>query len=543
MNLNKFEQAVEPIILERGKNYHQKKKVKHIEDLGAGEYTLEVHGSELYKVYVAISPTLDINTSRCSCPYDFGAICKHQVAAFYALRNLGGGNTPLVQDLKQLLEQQSKESLIAYLLDFARDVEGIREHLLFELAPQDDELETSRQLIRSTMDCFTSGDFIAWKYVDDALQGTHLILQKIEDKLERFELQVALSLVKLVLEEVMNMLTYTDDSSGYVRSAIDEAIQYANEISSLAADFSTEKDKEFIFQQLLNLAEHPDFEGWSDWQSELLFAAVQLCDTTGRKQYYETYLISLGQQAAKKDSWGKDYEIKRIQQLRLAFLEQTGDDSAAEVYMLEHIDNDRFRRQLIEQAIEKQDFEKVLTLLPEDQSDRKQWKEDELNAYEGLGDIEQQRKIIRQFIIEGKRDYYARYKQLYDVEQWTAVKEKLINELAAQKYVSIAYIDIIIVEQLWKQLLVVCEKNHASIEEYYPYLKEDYAEDAQKIYEEFLLKEAASTSQRSHYRSVCNKIKKFKVACGQDAGLQLIAQLQSTYKKRPAFLDELSQIR
>ncbi|MFY3790750.1 SWIM zinc finger family protein [Ureibacillus sp. MALMAid1270] len=92
MNLNNFEQYVEPIILERGNTYYRQDLVEQIIELGADEYSIEVLGSESYEVYIALSPNKDIIQSKCNCPYDYSNICKHQVVAFYALKNLCKGS-------------------------------------------------------------------------------------------------------------------------------------------------------------------------------------------------------------------------------------------------------------------------------------------------------------------------------------------------------------------------------------------------------------------------------------------------------------------
>lgn len=541
MNLNNFERYVEPIIIERGNSYYRQDLIEQINDLGADEYSIDVLGSEKYEVYIALSSNLDIIRSKCSCPYDFSNICKHQVAAFYALQHLYNGTGTPQASLKKMLEQQTKEQLIDYLLDLANDIEGVNERLAFQLASEEDELTSSRMLIRNAINRFTHGDFISWKYVEDALHGAYVVLEKIESKLENLELQSAFQLAEVVMDELMDMLSYTDDSSGSVSMSIHDAIGFIQEICYLSSEFSNELEKKSIFQQTLNAVNKPLFDD-IEWKKGLLLAGVELCDSEERKEQFTTQLRLLENQANRQSDWTIKYEIGIIKEIQLAFIERTEDTAAIELFLMQHIDNNKFRKRLIEHAMTAGDFEKVLTLLPSDQEKRQQWREEELAAYEGIGNFGKQKQILRQFILDGKRNYYDKYKCLYSTEKWPTVIEKLINELSAQRYISNAYIDILIVEKMWDRLLVICKQHTANIAEYYKYLKEDYEEEAKEIYENYLLSVANHSSNRSQYKAVCRQLKEFQKTCGREAATQLINKLQTIYKKRPAFLDELSKV-
>lgn len=541
MNLNNFEQYINPVIIERGQSYFRQDMVEQISDLGSGEYAVTVCGSELYDVYIELSPQLDIMNSNCSCPYDLGDVCKHQVAAFYAILNLYSIPSKPQKNLKQMLEQQTKEQLIGYLLDLVRDIEGVNERLEFQLASQETELTSCRELIRSSIERFSMGGFISWKYTNDALQGVNIVMEKIENKIENLELQSAFQLATIVMNELIEMLGYTDDSGGDVGMAMNHAIGSVQEISQLASEFSDEIEKKSIFDHTLKEVKNPIFFEWIDWKIDLLMACVELCDSKERKKQFTDHLHLLEKQVNQQSGWTKKYEIGLIQKVKLAFIERTEDTATVEEFLMQHIDNSYFRERLINQAISAEDYGKVLTLLPTDQEQRKQWRVDELAAYEGLGNIEKQRQILRQFIIEGKRDYYTKFTQLYSAEEWPIVKENLVNELSVQRYPSMAYIDILLVEKLWNRLLNLCKQHISYIGEYYAYLKEDYEEQAKEIYINYLLVEASKSSNRSHYKAVCRQLKEFQKACGYEAVTKLITQLKSTYKKRPAFLDELSK--
>lgn len=539
MNLINFEQQINAKILKRGQEYFNGGQVGPISNLEDGEYEIIIYGSELYEVQVMMDSNANILYSECTCPYDLGDICKHEVAAFYALRELYGEKKKPVKMLKQLLEEQSKEKLIACLLDLSRDIEGVSERLMFKFSEQDGSIESSRNLIRNSVERFAMGGFVSWKYVDDALQGAYTVLETIREQIEASKLRFALQLALMVLEEVADMIGYADDSSGDISNVMMDALGNVEEVCELAVDFSSEEEKMTIFQFIRKAAEK---QSLADWEEDLLYAMILLCDTVERKNTFKEILNRLEHSAAEhQDDWRRKYELQSAQNIRKAFLEKTEDKQTVEAYMLQNIANDRFRKELLKQAAAVKDYNKLLSLLPRDS--RKQWRELELIAYEGLGDVEKQRQILRELIVEGKQDYYDKLKALYPHEEWSAVRDEMLDELAAQSSIYSIYADIVIKEKLWQRLLVLCEQRRTDIERYYSYLAEDYAEEAKGIYKKAILMEAAQASNRSHYKAVCRLLKSFKRDCGKAETYELIEQLAITYKKRPAFLDELGKVK
>ena len=83
--LDNFEHSVEAKIVERGLKYFKDDDVKKLEKVGENEYSASVFGTYKYDVFVRLDGKI-IAEYQCSCPFDWGNICKHQVAVFYKLR-------------------------------------------------------------------------------------------------------------------------------------------------------------------------------------------------------------------------------------------------------------------------------------------------------------------------------------------------------------------------------------------------------------------------------------------------------------------------
>ena len=85
IRLDNFEQAVEPVILQRGRTYFRSGRVTQCTDED-GEVEAVVQGTEPYRVSMFVDADGELHEHRCTCPYDWGSICKHEVAVLYYLR-------------------------------------------------------------------------------------------------------------------------------------------------------------------------------------------------------------------------------------------------------------------------------------------------------------------------------------------------------------------------------------------------------------------------------------------------------------------------
>lgn len=85
MNINNFEKHVDERILDRGYDYYNYGNIVEVYKETENQYIFDVNGSEEYEVVVNLDTNGEIIHSYCDCPYSFGPICKHEVAAYYKL--------------------------------------------------------------------------------------------------------------------------------------------------------------------------------------------------------------------------------------------------------------------------------------------------------------------------------------------------------------------------------------------------------------------------------------------------------------------------
>lgn len=138
MKLKSFESDVENKIVERGLDYYRSGDVKKLEKVGENEFSAVVFGSEKYSVYVKINGDAIVE-HECDCPYDWGDVCKHKVAVFYAIRN--GNFTDTSDKLNLLLENLHESALRKFVSNLLKKDSRFRREFLREFDEdfEDDE--------------------------------------------------------------------------------------------------------------------------------------------------------------------------------------------------------------------------------------------------------------------------------------------------------------------------------------------------------------------------------------------------------------------
>ena len=135
LTLDNFEQSVESKIVERGLDYFKDGYVARLEKVGDGEFSAVVLGSDRYEVFVRLDGA-SVSEHECDCPYDWGDVCKHKVAVFYAIR--GGNFSDTGDKLNSLLENLHDSALRRFVSNLLKKDRRFRQEFLREF---DEEFE------------------------------------------------------------------------------------------------------------------------------------------------------------------------------------------------------------------------------------------------------------------------------------------------------------------------------------------------------------------------------------------------------------------
>src|SRR5690606_12871406 len=290
MNILNFEEFVSEKVKERGYDYYASGSIVE-KYVGADEYLLVVNGSDRYEVVVKLGENGEIISSNCDCPYDYGPICKHQVAAFYELledihgikqdvkkigkksRKESGKKIELIDVLREL----SKEELITVILDLDEKDEVLESNLVYKYSKHDyeDEIKLCKKAIKEVVRAHKGRQgFIPYRDVFDYVRDMEAILEKASKMSDH---NVAVAIPLLVLEEAIKAFQYADDSSGSIGFLVRGAIKELSEIAMYAEDYELEQRAE-IFDAILRQCDSPIFNGWEEFSIELLSVCLEFAD-------------------------------------------------------------------------------------------------------------------------------------------------------------------------------------------------------------------------------------------------------------------------
>ncbi|MDR1541914.1 MAG: SWIM zinc finger family protein [Clostridiales bacterium] len=536
MNINDFKNLLDGVILDRGLDYYKTGRVLSLEKEN-NQWQAVVRGSDDYCVIVELAGDGAILTSSCDCSYEYGEYCKHQAAVFYAISNLpraqrkqSKSNKP---DLKAILRAQSTETLAEILFAHAEKDNRIKSELLFRFSKSGEIEERAREMIKASIKSATRKGFVDYGCTDQAVEGAKKV---IEIAMGMIGASSALSRVKLLivaLEELMELLNFCDDSRATVGGTIATAIQLLGNVTSEPEDGSDHTAE--IFNLISEHALSSAYNGWNDWRIDILEACIPLCGDPVLRERLENHLRS---------GSFNGYLKEAFQEMQLKIIKDFDGEEMAEAFMEHNLDNNSFRRAIIKKAVSIGKLKYALELcLDGEKQDaiypglQESWKEIRYSICERMGDKLSQITLAREFLTAGNFIYFPKLKALHSEEDWPKELDKLLEILKGGIYERV-----LVAEDLKPMIMERCRQNIWRVPDLYMHLIPDYKNELNPLFLQLIKQRAAFVSDRSGYREVCEIIGCYRRACGEAPVLALVGELFVTYRKRPAFVDELNKV-
>jgi len=305
-----------------------------------------------------------------------------------------------------------------------------------------------------------------------------------------------------------------------------------------------------MFRRLLEETRNPVYEGWSEWQIDLLEAANELIESDEMTREWEDAAESL--LARNSDGeWFREFAERQIAMMRYRrLLERHGEERALE-FAYEHLQFPDLREIAIRAALDRGKTSEAIRLL-EDGGERDQrwpghvfrWKKLRYEAYVRSGQIEPQRELAKELIAGGEVSYYHSVKATFaDEGEWSAYLRDLLDALEQGSWrAQEAYEQILLEEGLYERLLKHVRKSPSRIESFHSVLMPHHPEEVKALFESRIKSLAQYAANRKEYAHVCRVIRMLAKAGGREEAQAITRKLMEQYARKPAFRDELGKI-
>ena len=559
--LNSFEQLIDETILKRGLEYFEQGYVSEFTTTAVNEYEAIVEGSEDYTVNLIIENDIVVS-HHCTCPYDFGPVCKHEVAVlFYMLQNelnLSKNKTkkkkeqkqPTVENqIKTILHSLDQDSLQKFIIEQCKQDKKFKNYFLVTFGHINQKLDADfyrnqiKEIVKAASDKHGFIDWHNMKYLTRALEP---LVEKLESYKISYNFQQAFFLSSVLLEEMTITIEDADDSNGEIGYFIETSMETLHDIAS-----SNELDsnlKKEIFEYCIQVYDKKIFSGW-DWHLGILEVAEKLAES---EKDADLLISSL----RKTDS---DYQKERAQMVILKLLHQYKTKSEVNQFIEVNISNSRIREMEIKKAIENKNFEYAKKLcfdgIEVDKIDKPglaiDWYRFLLKIAQTENDISEIIKQATYLFVNDTRseeDYFEIMRENTPDERWNSDVEKLINHIKTQSKNTWNARGLIrkiyIKQQWWNRLFELLKQTESleNIETEEEYLAKDYALELIQMYSSRLTKYVDKFIGRDHYQKACRYLRRMKKLGGETEVNILIQHFRKTYPMRKALMDELNKV-
>ena len=574
MTLQTFEQQLSEAQLAKGQIYFENGCISELEEWETGKWHAVVCGSEDYIVKIRLKKDA-IEKCSCDCPHDVD-YCKHIIAVLYALKekqdylpnktidkgtksSKKASKKPQKAIISDIINNIPEKDLRSFIIEYAETDKEFRSMLLAHFAGSLSEGSTIYSEIIKNAARTAAGrhGFIDYYNANRAIQPVNTLIQKAEAALGQGHFSVTADIAFAVIENVHDMMTHMDDSSGSAGDCIKAGFDLLMNLCEKDIPFDL-KERIFKNAEIEAKDKKYDFAGFDEyWLEILVYAAYDREKELRLLQLIDTMLAGL---TPKADDWVNEFSTKRLLRHKMILLQRMGQNAEADALRLSNLHISDFRMELIEEALKKKDYAMATQLITEGIAIAKKienpgtidsYKIILLRIAEERKDIDAVRSMAKELYAGWNMKYYKVIKRTYTANEWPLIAEGFIKELQLKdktmtKFpgtINAEWLAAIFVEEgYWERLLELLKKNPRLefVENHSGLLIDKFPDELLAVYKETLIEYAAQYTGRNYYVTIRNVLKKMKGwKGGKDIVKQLIQQFIHQYKARKAMIEEL----
>ena len=436
--------------------------------------------------------------------------------------------------MRKLLEELNRDKLLDFLEEYAQSDAKFANALnvRFRKPEYGEELRK----IENKIDIALSGasDYRSHDSWGCISVDTGDIIEEIKQRTDQGHTQLAFAETELLYRKLLENFEYQGECK-----ISDEAEHCLDIMSKIADNAVSAEDGEYIFEHCIELSQLEDGKDYgADYEDKLLAIAVKFVTLENRAE--------LEQALAQFDSGWRGEAFKLI---RLELVRKFDGEKAANDFVAENLCFPKIREIAFDKAVSRKDFTEGARLCLDALSTESRsygispWLYKLLTVYEMMENTEKMVETSQQILFAGDLEYYDKLKSLLMEQKiWDNSYLALLNECASKLHYQ-QYMDILSKESEYVLLLEQLKMHMDQIYRFGELLAKHYPSDICEIFVMQIKQEAEAAHKREMYRGVCHHILMFTKAEYQAEAADLINELKSAYRRKPAFVDELNQCR
>jgi hypothetical protein len=574
--LKKFELQISNTIIHRGREYYENDAVVDLEETEKDHWHAEVQGTDTYQVEVVLSGKEKIKSYSCDCPYD-GDICKHVVAVLFLLREELTNNAVVKKtlpktDFNKLLQKISLEEYQEFILIHAAKDKTFKSMFEIHFATKDGNINVENKytrLLKGFIKSNSGEDFMDYRSMQRLANEINGLLDEGRQFIQKGNFHGAFILARSVLTEMIELITYCDDSGGYIGDILNTSIELIIVVAgteNLTVDLQQE-----VFDFVQSAINRPIYFDYGDFGYEMVNVYQDLSIKLNKEKSFLNFVDGqIKMVAADNDSYKKEYFLVR----KITFLKSIGNVRDAQVLIQENLDLVKVRRGEVNNFIEEKDLSAAKKLIAEgikiaEKKDHpgtvEEWEKELLRIAVLENDKSMIRHYAKYFAFDRSfnKDYYNQWKSTFTITEWKEeienyIEERIaIEELQYQVNKGKAWyspetlrLDLLapvyIEEKYWDRLLALMSKgiDLDRLLQYHNYLIKIYPLQLLTIYLPAFEYKGSVAGNRREYADLAIKMRKIMRAIpqGKDEIIAVAKGLISKYPRRPAMIEELNAV-
>ena len=473
---------------------------------------------------------------------------------------------------EKLLEKITIDELRDFMLLYSIKAPEFKAEFELYFARKDGKVDISERYsewIRKTIRRYEHRGFIDYRNSSalacdlDNIINTGFVLA------EKHNFQDAFTLARVALPEIVQILGYSDDSSGNIGSTVEFCIQLLEQIASNPN--AGNPLKEVIFFYLETLLKEDVYFDYGNFGYRLLDIFESLAVKLSQA---EVFLKHLNIQLSKPAQAYSDYTKNFYQVRKIEFLTSIGRLDEAQESVQQNLNIVEVRQGVVNEAISEHKYIQAKELIRDGieiaaknnhPGTIAHWQKELLRIAFLEKDEEAIRHYSKYFAFDRgfNIEYYRIWKNTFLPENWKNVIELHIQQSIdaatdvyelnrkrgwqAQSMLSLlSAVASIYLEERYLDRLMALVKQETALERilyYHEVLLNDYRSDLLNVYLPALKIAAAKVSDRNQYRHLVNQMKKIikDIPEGTQQMSDLAKELSTTYWRRRAMVEELTK--